>query len=571
MFKNLKIKAKLGILSTILTLFILIIGSVGFLNLTKANKDITTMYYDRLLAIEQLNDSRAHARAIEADIYSIILNIDNPEYQQNKLKDIETRVQKFNNNFINYKKTKLDQFEIDTIKLLEANLALYRDGRQKAINLALKGNYAQAYNAYDRIEKTAEAFQQNLIDLASYNVTVGDELNRQNKIEYGRSVKIYITLLIVSIIISIALSMYISKAISTPISLSINHMRKIANYDISQDIPSAFLNRKDEIGGLATMIQEIQNRLRELLRNIEETSEQIASSSEELTATSQQSAHAAKEVVRAIDDMSRGAAEQAESTEEGSEKLSNLGNLIEKERNNMDVLNETSNIVHQLVSEGLTILDKLANKTKKSSDATTNVYESIKKTNESSKKISEASNLIASIAEQTNLLALNAAIEAARAGEHGKGFAVVADEIRQLAEQSTESTKIIDNMVKSLQHDSKKAVDIMESVSEIIKEQMENMNETESKFNEMSEAINKSAKAVEIITESGIQMEQKKNEVLETVQLLSAVAEENAAGTEHSSASMAEQSASIKEIANSSESLSVLSQELQGLISKFQI
>ncbi|MCT4597440.1 MAG: methyl-accepting chemotaxis protein [Vallitalea sp.] len=571
MFKNLKIKAKLGILSTILTLFIIIIGSVGFLNLTKANKDITTMYYDRLLAIEQLNDSRAHARAIEADIYSIMMNIHDPEYQQYKLKDIETRVQKFNENFINYKKTKLDQFEVDTIKLLEDNLLLYRDGRQKVIDLALNGNYAEAYNAYDKIEKTAEAFQQNLIDLASYNVTVGDELNRQNKIEYGRSVKIYISLLIVSIIISIALSIYISKAISTPIGLSINHMRKIANYDISQDIPSAFLNRKDEIGGLATMIQEIQKRLRELLRNIEETSEQIASSSEELTATSQQSAHAAEEVVRAIDDMSRGAAEQAESTEEGSEKLSNLGNLIEKERNNMDVLNETSNIVHQLVSEGLTILDKLANKTKKSSDATTNVYESIKKTNESSKKISEASNLIASIAEQTNLLALNAAIEAARAGEHGKGFAVVADEIRQLAEQSTESTKIIDNMVKSLQYDSKKAVDIMESVSEIIKEQMENMNETESKFNEMSEAINKSAKAVEIITESGIQMEQKKNEVLETVQLLSAVAEENAAGTEHSSASMAEQSASIKEIANSSESLSVLSQELQGLISKFQI
>jgi methyl-accepting chemotaxis protein len=571
MFNNLKIRTKIGILAAILMVFIFFIAGVGFNDITKANKDMTAMYNDRLIAIELLNDNRAHERAIEADIYYIMLHTDNPQEQKIRLQNIENRVNYFNENFEKYKKTKLDQFEIDTIKILEDNLAKYRDGRDAVLAFAMSGKYEEAKKSYGEIEKIAEDFQQNLVDLSEYNVKIAEEVNIQNDIEYANTIENFTIILIISLLFSIGVTLYISRAISVPITLAVRKMIEVANYDISVDISSAFLNRKDEIGELARAIQKVEENLRSLIKNIENTSEQVAASAEELTATAQQSTIAADEVAKTIDEIAKGALDQAQSTTQGSEKLRILGNLIEEEKKHMDVLNESSSIVNDLVGQGLYILDKLGSKIKENSNAMENVYESIEKTNENSNKISEASNLIASIADQTNLLALNAAIEAARAGEHGRGFAVVAEEIRKLAEQSTESTKIIDDMVKALQHDSQKAVEIIEGVAVIIKEQTENMNFTENKFNEMNQAIKNSRKAVEIIGEAGVQMEQKKNEVLETIQILSAVAQENAAGTEEVSASMEEQSVSIEEIANSSEDLSQLSQELQGLIGKFTI
>lgn len=571
MFSNFKIRTKIGVLAFVMMIFILLIGGVGYRNITESNEDLTSMYNNRLIAIELLNDSRAQQRAVEADLYSIILNIDNPQEQQVKVKDIQERAKVFNDNFEKYKSLDLFQFELDIIPTLEKNLGQYREGREKVIALGMSGKEKEALEAYRSIEKVAEEFQQNLIDLSKFNVKAAEDLSIESDVEYDNAMKIFIGIFVIALVFSIGVTYFISKAISIPMALAINHMQEVSEYNISKDVPPVFMNRKDEIGDLGRAIQKIEENLRGLLKSIGNTSEQVAASAEELTTTSQQSAAAAEEVAKTIEQISRGATDQAQSTTEGSEKLMELGNLIEEDKRHVEILNESSNKVNELVRQGIDILDKLSIKTKENGDAAGSVYESIKKTNESSGKISEASNLIASIAKQTNLLALNAAIEAARAGEHGKGFAVVADEIRKLAEQSTESTKIIDNMVKALQQDSEKAVEIMEGVEVIIKEQMESMNFTENKFKEMNEAMKESKQAVEILNQAKKQMTEKKDEVLDTIQTLSAVAEENAAGTEEASASMEEQTASMEEITSASEGLSKLSQELQALIEKFKI
>lgn len=380
-------------------------------------------------------------------------------------------------------------------------------------------------------------------------------------------------LIIVSIIVVLSLIIlyFISLSITKPLKQVVNNAKEISKYNLTQNVNKGHLLRKDEIGEMANAIQEVTVNLRELLTNILETSEQVASSSEELTATSNQSSTAAEEVAQTINEIARGATDQAESTTDGAEKLMDLGRIIDEDEANINQLISETASVSSSIDEGLEIVEDLEVKTKANSDASSIVYESIIKTNESSNKIGEASSLIASIAQQTNLLALNAAIEAARAGEHGKGFAVVADEIRKLAEQSTKSTKVIDEIVHQLIENAKTAVEKMKEAGELVKAQEQSVGQTREKFNEIDHAMSKAEEMASLIEKASKTMSEQKNQVQDVIQTLSAVAEENAASTEEASASMEEQTASIQEISNASENLSQLAMNLRELIEKFKV
>ncbi len=571
MINNLKIRTKISILSSILLLLILLIGGMGFYSLSNANHRMTDMYQNKLLAIQWLEENAVYARTVFADLFELSLRVGEKEKQQAIQDDILENARLFNDNLEQYRALGLDEKETAMMQDLESNLSDYRKGREEMIALAIGGQIDEALVAYTKFESSAEAFLQNLKELAEYNTKEAEQLAVLNEEAYSATKSLLFTILGIAVVFSILATWYLSKAISSPIKLAIDHITEVAEYNISTDVPQVFLKRRDEVGDLAIAVQRIEENLRSMIQTIGSTSEQVSTSSEELTITSQQAAKSADEVSKAIEEIAKGATAQAQNTSDAAQKLIELGELIEEDKNNVGVLHQSSKQVDKLVSEGLEIINMLSVKTLESDKATNSVYQSIKKTNESSGKIGEASNLIAIIAQQTNLLALNAAIEAARAGENGKGFAVVADEIRQLAEQSTKSTKTIDEMVKSLQRDSKEAVEVMGEVERIIEDQAVNVNLTETKYHEISSAIEKSAEAVNVINETVSIMEDKKNLVLDTIQNLSAVAEENAAGTEEASASIEGQTASMDEIADSSNGLSQLSKELLNMIAKFKM
>ncbi len=380
-----------------------------------------------------------------------------------------------------------------------------------------------------------------------------------------------IILTVIILMISIGIIYVIGNSITKPIIGMVNHSDRIANLDIAEDVPDKFLKSKDEVGRLAIALQTTTNSLREIISEINRASEQVTSSSEELTATAQQSSTAAEEVARTVEEIARGASEQAKNTEDGTLKGIQLGETIEKDQTYMEDLNESSQKVSIVVNEGLKEIEKLTKISDESRRATNEVQEGIIKTNDSAGKIGQASTVIASIAEQTNLLALNAAIEAARAGDAGRGFAVVAEEIRKLAEQSTSSTQTIDEVVSELQSNSKSSVETMERVALILKQQEESVDLSKEKYMIIAQAIKESERAVEKLNVSGIEMNKMKDEIMNTLQNLSAIAEENSAATEQASASMEEQTASMEEISSASEGLSSLAQDLQTIIMKFKV
>ena len=251
--------------------------------------------------------------------------------------------------------------------------------------------------------------------------------------------------------------------------------------------------------------------------------------------------------------------------------MEDMGELLEKDSKYIKELNSVAITINKEKEEGFNILNNLIIKTNQSSEATDSIYEIILSNNQSAEKIEVASTMIQSIADQTNLLALNAAIEAARAGEAGRGFSVVADEIKKLAEQSNNFTNDIKSVIDELKFKSQRAVETMEGVKDIVKTQALSVKETEAKFEGIAVAINSIDSIIDNLNNSANSMLSNKEKIIELTQSLMAVSQENAAASEESAAAMEEQTTNIHEVANSGEDLSEIAEELQSLIERFKV
>lgn len=382
-----------------------------------------------------------------------------------------------------------------------------------------------------------------------------------------------ISVALVVLVIGIGAGGFIGVKLDRPITILQNELEYISRYDLTRDLRQEqvkILRRSDEIGSIGNSVATMRDNIMQLIKVVGMNAEHIASSSEELTSTTEQTADSANEVARAIEEIAKGATEQANQTENGALTTNTLGEIIVKNQDYLDVLNSSIHLVNTLSDTGLEAVQDLNNRNAESGNASKEIQRLVIETDKSAKEIKQASQMIKNIADQTNLLALNASIEAARAGDSGKGFAVVAEEIRQLAEESNKFTDEISNFIEVLINNTGDSVQELEIVGEIMELQTTSVMNTMDKFNGIRDAIVRVEEIIGKLNESGQVMNFKKEEMIETMENLSAISEENAAGTEEASASVELQTVSIVEIANASESLAKLAEELQIEISKFK-
>jgi methyl-accepting chemotaxis protein len=375
----------------------------------------------------------------------------------------------------------------------------------------------------------------------------------------------------IALIASVVLVYILGTYITSPIIKSIQYSKKIADLDLTEDIPKKYKKRKDEIGDLSNALQTIIDSLRSTIINIADTSSQVLRASQEISVASQQTSSAAVQMSSTIGEIAKGASDQAHSTQQGSINANELGKVIEEDLSLMNNLNSQTNKVINVVNEGLKEINVLYEITEESNRANKEINDVIIQTNKSSLRIEEASSVISSIAQQTNLLALNASIEAARAGNAGKGFGVVAEEIKNLALQSSKSTKEIDGIVRELQLNSENAVKTMERLSSIINEQTKSVVNSKDKYQLIADSMNETESTVNYMNNSGKKMDSMKDQILANMESLSAIAEENAAATEQTSASIEEQAASSEQISATSQNLTDIAKEMNELIMKFKI
>ena len=568
---DLKVTQKLILLISFLMLAVVGIGGTGYHFLSKTNDSMVKMYEEKMAAVELANENRIHARRIEANLFALLQKTTDAESKA-LMDEMAARAKQFDENL-----TKLEQMPIDDnkrseIKDIRDTLGKYREVRVKVIALAAQNKNEEAYTLYKNEGKAySDSFTKKLIGLATESKKDAEEMNKQNEREFAFANTVFVSVIFLAVIVGLLLGWIIVKQISTRLNDVVKYLGILSTGDFSKAVSQSSLEDQSEFGSVSRAVDEMKNNVNSLIKQLGDAAQQLSASSEELTANAEQSAQASNQVAGSVTTVAEGAQRQLTLTDEANEIVHQISSAIQQVADNTGIVSDSAENTASKANEGEGAIKKAVSQMKIIEEKTNDTAMVICELEEKSKQIGQIVDAISNISGQTNLLALNAAIEAARAGEAGRGFSVVAEEVRKLAEQSQDAAKQITGLINEVQMKTNSAVEFMVMGKKEVDAGTQVVSLAGSSFEEilgmvrvMTLQISEISKAIADITSGTKKMVQ----AVDTIDQEGKKASEQ---TQTISAATEEQSASTEEIASASQHLASIAEDLQKAIQRFKV
>ena len=369
-------------------------------------------------------------------------------------------------------------------------------------------------------------------------------------------------------VLFIAVMVYLSFKIRKPLLTTAEYIDQIANGNLSGN-----LEVKSVIREVTTLIRasvSMRDKLNSIVTEVDGHAAQLDSSMELLNTLASASSKGTNQIRQAVDELAATATSLAENVQTVNSRMLEMGDNVNAIHSETVTLNENSNKMDRANRNASESMNLVLESSHTSSDIITEMIVQVKATNEAIASISKAVELISDITAQTNLLSLNASIEAARAGQAGKGFAVVATEIKQLAEQSSQSADTIKKIADDILEKSNKSVELTERMRALAEKEQADIGGAKNGFDALSQIIEANVTTAGIIAEKTKNLEELKQTIINSITELSAISEENAASNEEVTANVSDIAEAVNKISDDTGTIKKVSTDLEELMQYFK-
>ncbi|MBU8741066.1 methyl-accepting chemotaxis protein [Bacillus licheniformis] len=568
LLRNIKIRSKLFVIIIISALALSIVGIQGVGGLSKLSKGSEMIYQDQLIPNQLF--ARLKANNLDLDTYKFELMVTKDSDRNDTLQKNIKEKNEENNTLME----KIDQLKLmdnvsEKYESFKSEYKKLQDISSEMLSLAVKNENDKAYDVYlKEMDPQRETVNQLIEDIQTLNADNAKTIYQRDSKEAGSIITLLIIVIAASLVLSISIGLLMTRLITKPIK---DIQALFAETEQGDFTVKGTYQSKDELGLLTASFNKMVAGVRSIIETVGETSHQVASSSQELSASADESTKASEYISTTIQELAVGSDQQVESVENSRTVIKGMTEFAGRISSSAEKAAATADQTAKMSLEGTKAIDKVSAQMQSINETVVSLSEAFKHLTERSNEIGNITEVITSIAEQTNLLALNAAIEAARAGEQGKGFAVVADEVRKLAEQSAQSAEQITRLITIIQNDTKQTMNSVISAKGEVKEGLVVVHEAGGAFQKIENSITEVVTQINDVTNLVKNLTAGTSEIETAISGVKEVAETAAGSTQTVSAATQEQLASMEEIAAASQILAQNAEELQHLIQKFKI